>query len=154
MDTTGLMQALLSSGNLSALSSQTGASQDQLTSVLQSVLPTMLDGANAQATGQETAQSFEEAITTHAKDDISDLGSFFGNVDLIDGGKIIAHLLGAGTSSVTEAAANASGLPSSDVENIMSLVAPLLLSMIGQQGQSTQSLKKKGLLAILRKLFS
>lgn len=152
MDTKSLMTSLLSSGTLDALSSQTGTPKNQLTSVLESVLPTMLDGANSQATGQDTAESFQNAINTHAKDDTSDLTSFFGKVDLEDGAKIIGHLLGAGASSATEAATNASGLSSSDVAKIMSMVAPLILSSLGQQSQSAKP-DKGGILAMLLKLF-
>jgi len=95
MDLKKLTATVLSSDSLKGLSSLTGASKGDVSSVLTEALPTLLGGADKQAKGKSTAKGFAEALAQHAKDDTGSLGKFFGKVDLGDGAKIIGHLLGA-----------------------------------------------------------
>lgn len=133
MDVSTLMKLVLSSNSTGALGKLSGASADQVTAVLNSVMPQLLNGASAQATGTDTAASFNKAIEKHGKADTKDLSAFLGNVDTADGAKILQHLLGGNLSSVTNSAAQQSGLDAKAVMKILTVVAPLLLTILGQQ---------------------
>lgn len=133
MDLSKLAGALLSSDSISGLSNLTGTSNSDITSVLTSALPSLLSGATEQAKNEDTAESFANALAQHAKDDTSNLGSFLGNVDLADGAKIISHLLGSGKDDTVKKAAKASGVSESKTSDILSAIAPMLLSLLGQQ---------------------
>lgn len=133
MDLSKIAGSLLSSDSLKGLSSLTGASNSDIKNVLSSALPSLLSGATEQAKNESTAASFANALATHAKDDTSNLADFLGKVDLADGAKIIGHLLGSGKEETVKKAAKASGVSENKTADILSAIAPMLLSLLGQQ---------------------
>ena len=133
MDINALMGTLLSQESLQNLSSVTGTSENEVKDVLASALPGMLQGLQGQADNADTVESFVGALSDHAKVDTSDVASFLSQVDLEDGGKIVAHLLGGQTGTVTEEAAKKAGLGAAPTGNILAAAAPLLMSLLGQQ---------------------
>lgn len=135
MDLSKIAGSLLSSDSLKGLSSLTGASNTDIKNVLSSALPSLLSGATEQAKNESTAAGFANALAQHAKDDTSDLGSFLGKVDLADGAKIIGHLLGSGKEETVKKAAKASGVSEKKTGDILSAIAPMLLSLLGQQAE-------------------
>lgn len=133
MDLTKLAGTLLSSDSISGLSNLTGASASDVSNVLTQALPALLQGANKQAKGNDTAESFASALSDHAKDDTKNLSKFLGNVDLKDGAKILTHLLGSDKDDVIGEIAENTGVSKKDTNSIVSAIAPLLLSLLGQQ---------------------
>ena len=133
MDLSKLAGSLLSSDSIKGLSSLTGASNSDIKNVLSNALPSLLSGATEQAKNENTAESFANALAQHAKDDTSDLGSFFGKVNLADGAKIVSHLLGSNKEETVSRAAKASGVSKEKTSNILSAVGPMLLSLLGKQ---------------------
>ena len=135
MDLSKIASSLLSSDSLKGLSNLTGASNKDITGVLTSALPSLLSGATEQAKDKKTSEIFATALAQHAKDDTSDLTSFLGKVDLNDGAKIIGHLLGSGKEETVKKAAKASGVSEKKTGDILSAIAPMLLSLLGQQAE-------------------
>jgi len=133
MDLKKLTDTLLSSDSIKGLSGLTGASDLDVKKVLNQALPTLLDGANGQATNKDTADGFATALSDHAKSDTNDLTNFLGNVDLKDGAKIIKHLLGSDKDSVVKDVSKQTGVSKSKTTSILSGFAPLLMSLLGQQ---------------------
>lgn len=153
MDIQKLAGTLLSSDVLSGLSKKSGASKSEVKSVLTQVLPSLLSGAQSQADGSDTTDSFTKALASHAKDDTSDLLGFLKNVDLEDGSKIIGHLLGGNTSGTTKSVAKKTGVSSSKVTTILSGAAPLLMSLLGQQAEEDDD-KDSGIGGLMGSLLS
>jgi len=135
MDLSKIAGSLLSNDSLKGLSNLTGADNKDITNVLTSALPSLLSGATEQAKDKKTSEGFAAALAQHAKDDTSDLTSFLGNVDLADGAKIISHLLGSGKEETVKKAAKASGVSEKKTGDILSAIAPMLLSLLGQQAE-------------------
>ncbi len=135
MELNALMNAMLSGENIESISRLAGVSEEETKRVLASTLPQMLAGAQGQATDETTAEGFSRALTDHAQDDTTDMRGFLTGVDQIDGGKILAHLLGGGQTALMETTAASSGLKPAQVVKILSIVAPLLMSLLGQQAQ-------------------
>lgn len=133
MDINKLAGVLLGSDSISGLSSLTQVSDKDVNSVLAEALPALLLGANNQAKGKETTESFAEALSEHAKADTKDMKGFIGNIDLEDGAKIIGHLLGAEKSDVTKKVAKKTGVSDDKTAMILAAVGPLLMSLLGQQ---------------------
>ena len=152
MDLKKLTSTLLSSDSIKGLSSLTGASKSEVSSVLMEALPALLNGANGQAKDSGTAKGFADALAQHAKDDTGNLASFLGKVDLGDGAKIIGHLLGSDKDSLTKTVAKKTGVSSSKIGNILSAVAPLLMSLLGQQADADEE-KESGVGALLGNLL-
>ncbi|MBQ1504454.1 MAG: DUF937 domain-containing protein, partial [Oscillospiraceae bacterium] len=138
MDLNALMGTLLSQDSLQNMSSLTGASSENVASVLSSALPAMLSGAQGQANDENALAGFAGALQDHAKDDTSDIASFLSGVDLEDGGKIVAHLLGGNQAQTTQDAADKAGLDLGKTASILAAVAPLLMSLLGQQTQQEE----------------
>ena len=138
MDFNSIISTLTSSDSLSQLSSMTGTSEKDVSSIMSSVLPQLLSGAQNQATNQETAASFANALTAHSKDDSDDLTAFLANVDQEDGQKIVNHLLGQDNAVATAESLSAqSGVSASNISSIISMAAPLLMSLLGKQATSS-----------------
>ena len=132
MDISSLIGTLLSSDSISGVSKTTKSSSSDVTSILSAALPALLNGAKAQAEDESTAAGFSKALASHGKDDTSDVASFLDKVDLEDGSKIIAHLLGSDDSAVKSIAKKA-GTNTKTTSNVLSAAAPLLMSLLGQK---------------------
>lgn len=150
MDFKKLAGTLLSSDSINGLSTATGASASDVKKVLTNALPSLLNGAKAQAKDKETTESFTNALTQHAKDDTKDLTSFLSNVDMKDGAKIISHLLGSEKNTAIKDIAKKSGVSQKNTTSILSAIGPLLMSLLGQQTQEEESASPlEGLLGTL-----
>lgn len=152
MDLKKLSKTLLSSDSISGLSNLTGASGGDVTNVLAKALPALLSGANDQAKGNDTAESFVSALSQHAKSDTTDLSKFMNNVDLKDGSKIISHLLGSNKEDVIGDISRSTGVSAKDTSNIISAIAPLLMSLLGQQTDEDED-KDSGVAGLLGSLL-
>ena len=106
---------------------------------LLSALPSLLGGALNQANDASTASGFAGALNQHAATNTSNLGSFLSSVDLDDGAKIIGHLLGSSSNAVAQQAAEKSGLSLGQTLKILSIAAPLIMSLLGKTAQSQQT---------------
>ena len=133
MDLASMMKTMLSSDSIAKMSEKTGTSTDEVKSVLLSALPAMLSGVKGQAINKDTVAGFAGALESHAKDDTSDITAFLSNVDIKDGKKIVGHLLGGEKDATTKAAAQKAGLSTAATGSILGAVAPLLMSLLGQQ---------------------
>ena len=133
MDLSSLMNVFLSTQSQQGISSATGSSSTDVTSILANALPSLLAGANKQSQQTSTATSFAKALASHAQDDTSNLASFYNNVDLNDGAKIIQHLFGNKTNSITKSVASQAGVTQKQATSVLSAAAPLLMSLLGQQ---------------------
>ena len=130
MDLSSIFGTIMSSEGISGIAAKTGASSLDIKNVLSSALPQFLSGADKQNTNEETSQGFVNALEHHAGNDTSNISSFFGNVDLADGAKIVGHLLGKDGS---ENVASETGVSSSSTSNILSSAAPMFMSLLGKQ---------------------
>ncbi|MBR6518834.1 MAG: DUF937 domain-containing protein, partial [Oscillospiraceae bacterium] len=138
MDLTSiLLQSMLSDSSVKSLSKKTGSSKDEVSSVLTAALPLLLKGAGQQAEDEETAESFAQALAKHGENDTSDMDSYMDSVDMADGAKILAHLLGAETESTTKKVSKKSGTSSDNTAQILSAAAPLLMSVLGQENSKS-----------------
>lgn len=152
MDINKLAGVLLGSDSINGLSNLADVSGNDVNSVLTAALPALLNGANDQAKGKDTTESFANALMQHAKADTKDVTGFLGNVDLEDGAKIIGHLLGAQKTEVTESVAEEAGVSNDKTELILSAAGPLLMSLLGQQADEDEN-KGSGVEVLLSMLL-
>ncbi len=152
MDINKLAGVLLGSDSISGLSGLTEVADKDVNSVLAEALPALLNGANNQAKGKDTTESFANALAQHAKSDTKDMAGFFGNIDLEDGAKIIGHLLGAEKSDVTKSVAKKTGVSDDKTAMILAAAGPLLMSLLGQQADEDDN-KSAGVEALIGALL-
>lgn len=130
--TNNILAQLLSGDVLSGLASTTNSSQNDVQSVLVNALPSLISGASAQNSNAATSASFLNALTQHGSQDTS-TASLFSGLDLVDGGKIVNHLLGNQKEETTVEVAKKTGVSSDKVNSIISAVAPILMAYLGKQ---------------------
>jgi len=128
-----LKDTLLGSSSINTLSETSGANKNQVQQVLMDALPTLVQSMQKNASTKSGADSLSKALSDHAKDDTSNIGSFLKNVDLEDGAKILGHILGDKTKTVESGAAKRTGLTASQAGTILASAAPLLLNLLGQK---------------------
>ena len=134
MDLSSILKTLTSNDSVNQLSSLTGTSQTDVSNILSSALPQLLNGAQQQATNKDTAAGFANALAAHSKDNSDDIMSFFGGVDMADGQKIVNHLLGQKQAAQTaQNISQKSGVSASNISNVLSAAAPLLMTLMGKQ---------------------
>ena len=138
MDLSSVMTTLLSSDSVNNLSKKTGSSKKEVTSVLTSALPLLLEGATGQAKDESTAESFAKALVKHSAGDTSNIADFLDGVDMADGAKIIGHLLGSKTESATKKVSKSSGTSDDSTAQILAAAAPLLMSLLGQETKKSK----------------
>lgn len=137
MQINDILGTIMSGDSVKAIGSLTETDAGSVKKVLSAALPSLLQGAKEQ--GEDETTGFSEALLSHGKDDASDVASFLGKVDLKDGGKIIGHLLGSGSSDKIGAIAKEAGVTKKKTSNILSAAAPLLLSLLGKKASSENS---------------
>ncbi|MBQ7172441.1 MAG: DUF937 domain-containing protein [Clostridia bacterium] len=131
--------SLLSGGGISAISEKVGAKEDQVTSAVTAALPALISGMKQNVSTEAGAASLAGALSDHKNADVSNVTAFLNGADLTDGAKIVSHILGGKEKATTAAIAEKSGLSSSKVSSILSMIAPLLLSLLGKKQEETSS---------------
>lgn len=135
MDMNSLLKTLLSSQSLQGMGKATDTDAADVKSVLSAALPALLSGAQAQ--NRDISSGFPEALLSHGKANASDIGAFMKQVDLADGAKIVAHLLGADSKAQIASFAKSSGVSKKKTNNILSAAAPLLMTLLGQESTAS-----------------
>ena len=136
MDISALLSTILSNESVAGVAAQAGVKEKDVKNVLGSALPMLLNGANVQSTDEATAEGFANALAQHAQSDTTNISAFLQNVDMKDGAKIISHLLGSAEQNQTSDVAKVAGLSPAATGNVLASVAPLLMSLLGQQTAS------------------
>lgn len=140
LDLTSIASTVLGSGALDGIISKTGSSKNDVSSVLSEALPLLIQGAGKQSSGSN-ANGFAQALEQHASNSTSNLSSFFKNVDIEDGAKIVSHLLGSNTSDIAKQIAKKLNIDGKQVSTIISTAAPLLMSLLGKKATEAKDSK-------------
>lgn len=142
LDLGSIASTLLGSSSLNGIANSAGVSKKDVTQVLSSALPLLLQGAGKQSTGKSTAASFAQALEQHAGNSTSSISQFFKNVDLEDGAKIVSHLLGRSTNSTAKTISAKTGLDADQVATILAAAAPLIMSLLGKKTAQAKKTEK------------
>ena len=148
-----ILGELLKSDAVKGISETSGLSLDNVESVLKNALPSLISGASKQTTNENTKESFFAALDNHGSKDLSNLTSFFKNVDLTDGSKIISHLLGNEKEDTSAKVAKQTGVDSKDVTKILAVAAPLLMSVMGKKAKENKKEEKDTTASIASQLL-
>ncbi len=144
MDMEKVMQMMIESGALGQVSSMLGVDEKNASSAIESVVPMLLKGMQGQMQNKDTQAGFLQALTDHSKDDTADLKKAVKNVDAEDGAKIVNHLLGAQQEEVAAKAKKKSGLDTKTILKIMAILAPILMSKMGQTAKTETAKSSSG----------
>lgn len=98
----------------------------------------MLQGLTGNSKSEEGAKSLAKALDTHAEKNTKTVDE----ADEADGEKIVNHILGSKTKTVTKDIAGKTKLSSNQVMSILAICAPLLMSLLGNEKKSKGSKSK------------
>ena len=132
-----LIDTFLGGDTVSTLSKNSGAKKSQVESVIGAALPLMLEGMQNNASTKTGEKALTQALSDHANSDPTDVKSFLSNVDSKDSAKILQHLFGENTNKTVSALSKKAGVEKGQTMSILLQLAPLLLSLLGQQNQNS-----------------
>ena len=132
-----LLSTLLSGTATETLEEKSGANKDQVSDLLAQALPALLKGMATNASDEKGAAALDKALEDHSKTDVSNPAKALANADEKDGAKIVGHLLGDDSEKVQQNLAKNTGLSSEQITSILGSVAPVVMSMMGNQKKSS-----------------
>ncbi|MBQ9272537.1 MAG: DUF937 domain-containing protein [Mogibacterium sp.] len=144
MDMETIMKMMLQSGALEQVSGMLGVDDKSAQSAIEVVMPMLLKGMQGQMKNEDTKYGFLQALNDHSKQDTKDLKKAVKNADTTDGAKIVKHLLGAQEEEVAAKAKKKSGLDTKTILKIMAILAPILMSKMGNTAKAETAKSSSG----------
>lgn len=140
------LMGLVGSDGVDALAKSTKTDKSKVTAVLSDALPVLVGKMSDNASTADGAASLNKALNEHKTGDVIDAAAFLNSADSADGKKILGHILGDDEAAATKAISKKSGVSGSKVSTILSMVAPLLLSQLGNKKDDDEATGLGGLL--------
>ncbi|MBN1893389.1 DUF937 domain-containing protein [bacterium] len=143
-----LMQQL-GGGGLSSISKMIGSDEKATGTALSTAVPVLVSALANNAAKKKGAQSLHQALAKdHDGSILDNIAGFLGNPQTANGAGILGHILGAKQNTVNQGLAQNSGLNIAQIGQLMQIVAPLVMGLLGKQ-QQTQGLDIGGLASML-----
>ena len=148
-----LLKAFLGGTAIKALAKKTGINTRDLKKFVSLALPFLLQILTKNASSEEGASSLLAALAQHTDDKSVD--KQIADADIVDGAKIIGHILGSNELNDLKALSKQSKLSETAVSGILSSIAPALLTYLSGAvfGKDNKSGKKSGITGFLSGLF-
>jgi hypothetical protein len=158
MDLMGLLQGQLSETVLNQLSQQIGGDKEQTSSAANGIIQTLLGGL-AHNANNGGAEAIANTLDQHHSD-----GGILGNLAGLIGGQtsqsgagnglgILQHILGDKTNVAANMIGQNSGLSGGQVGSLMQILAPMVMSQLGQAKQQN-GLDAGGISSLLTNVVS
>ncbi|MFN7119358.1 MAG: DUF937 domain-containing protein [Saprospiraceae bacterium] len=156
MDLMNMLQGQLSGNLVNFLGEQAGIQDQEKTQVAtQGIISTLIGALAKNASTPEGAASLNHAIERDHDGSILDnlIGTFTGNAQptqpkALDGAGILSHLLGDKQNNAAQMIGKTSGLDAGKVMNLMTMLAPVVMGMLGKTKQQ-QGLNVTDIAALL-----
>ena len=139
---TELVGAMTAQAPVNDLSNKVGGSNAQISSLISAALPLLMQSKTNNASSPAGAASLLSALAQHTN--TAPVAQQISNADLIDGGKIIGHILGNNSASVMNSLAQQSGLNTNQVSSVLGSIAPALMSSMSAATLQKPKQKKPG----------
>ena len=131
------------------ISRNVGADEDSVSKAVSGALPVLLGALQRNAGNSEGAQSLAGALDRdHDGSILDDIAGFLGQNDTGSGEGILRHALGQRQPAVEAGLGRMSGLDADSIGKILSMLAPLVMGMLGRE-QRSQGLDISGLTGFL-----
>lgn len=150
MDFLGMLKDMFNgSETTKVLANNTGISTDSIGKVINTALPKLVNALTNNASTSEGAKSLFNALGQHTTQ--KSINEQLQSADTQDGNKIIGHILGGSADREIESIANDTDLSYRQISDLLSNVAPSILSRLSSavKGTSSDGSSASGLLGIL-----
>lgn len=138
------IMSLLSGDGTATISKRAKVKENDVSNVLSAAVPILLTGMQRNAGTASGAASLSGALADHASADVSDPAAFLKTADIKDGKKILGHVLGSDQNAIVQRVSAESGVTKGKTTSILTMLAPLLLSLLGGQQNEQQSQQESG----------
>ncbi len=134
MEIMDILNLVTNQEDVQKITSKLGGSSDQISKGIGVALPAMLEALNKNTSTKEGAESLNKALESkHDGSILNNLSAQLENPNLEEGQAILAHMFGGNSSNVAQAVSNSSGLDLSKSSALLSMLAPVVLGMLGKQ---------------------
>jgi hypothetical protein len=149
-----LLNSDLGKQMISGVSNETRQPEDKTAAVVSMALPLLMGAMKRNAASPDGAKGLMNALNSkHDGSILDNLGGLFGggvNEDVkIDGLGILGHVLGGSQDNVVGAISKKSGVDSTTVMQILSVLAPIVLGYLGKQKRQQNVQSESGLDSLL-----
>lgn len=134
-----LLGAMTSQSSVGSVSGKTGLSDKQIKKLMALAIPLLLKYMTKNASSGNGAQSLLGALSQHTNK--RGMDQQLDDADEEDGGKIIGHILGKNEGKVTQDLAAQTGLDSSQIHKVLSIMAPALMSGVSEAAAGSTASK-------------
>ena len=131
-----LLGSMTSQSSVGEVAGKTGLSEKQIKQLMLIAIPILIKFLTKNASSGDGAQSLLGALTQHTKK--KEMGLQPKEADETDGGKIIHHILGKKEDKVTQQLSAQSGLSQEQVNQILAIMAPAILSGVSEAASTQQ----------------
>ena len=121
-----LLKSMMSDNSINTMSQKTGLGAKQLKKLLPLAIPLLLKFMTKNASSQAGASSLLSALTQHTNN--KPVSQQIAEADTVDGGKILAHILGNNSQASLQDLANQTGMSQQEVMSALSSITPAMLS--------------------------
>lgn len=133
---------IISQETIDELAKVSGVKPPQVEKLVKEAVPILMESMHENAQSADGAKSLARALEQHAG---SPADSKLTGVDVEDGKKILAHVLGDNQAKVGKQLSKATGVKNSKTTLLLALLAPLLLNALGNTAQHTNTNHENGL---------
>lgn len=136
---------------ISKASSFMGESEGGVSKAVSGLIPALLGGLMGKATASEAGANevYDTAKAAHEGGLLGNLGSLFGNADILSRGTgLFKGLFGGNSNSIIDAISNFAGIKSSSSGSLISMLLPLITAVLGRKA-SEDNLGASGLASFL-----
>ncbi len=132
MDLQNMLQEIMKNPNLlKEMGNKVGASEGDVQKATMMGIPTLVEALNRNSKEEGSRAGLAKAMEAHRYDDVDNLENYLKKADMEDGNKMLGHILGGNKSNVENRISASSGLGGSQVQMLLSLLAPMLMGMLG-----------------------
>ncbi len=128
-----ILKQVSTKDTLSSLGESLDATPSQIKQATQAIVPALLNSMSENTKTEKGLESLFGALTDHQNDNVSDISGFLGGLDMGDASKMVGHILGDKSSSVQKKVAKDTGMSSKDIGSLITMLAPLLMGLLGNQ---------------------
>ncbi len=134
MDLSNLLNSVLGDEKiLQELSRKVNARPEQVRKAATLGVPTLVEAIDRNAKEESRRDSLAKALEDHQNDDVENLEGFISHVDVNEGDRMVGHILGDRKMNVENSIANTTSLGIGQVSGLMSMLAPILIGMLGNK---------------------
>ncbi len=135
---------------LKQISSQLGADENTTKNAIPMVVGLLLNALAKNAANKNGAEALNNALSEdHDGGILDDITGFLGNYQDGDGEGILGHVLGDNRPAVEEELSNNTGLDTSAVSNLFTMIAPLVMGALGK-AQKDEGLEAQDIAKLLQ----